>query len=130
MNVITSVVRADGGEKRISKNFEVAVSEKEARITSANRIFEVRQNTFAVIPPLTEYAVDRAAVIITVDKAVLPLKEITVIEDTRGEVYKIAEQAQIYINSKLPKKQLILSALGGLLVAWLKLLKVRRERSG
>lgn len=118
MNVITSVVRADSGQMRISKNFEVAVFEKDAQITSANRIFEVQQNTFAVIPPLTEYAVDRAAVIITVEKAVLPFKEITVIEDKRGEVYKIAEQAQIYINSQLPKKQLVLSALGGLLVAF------------
>lgn len=118
MNTITSVVRADGGEKRLSKNFEVAVFEKDARITSANRTFNVRQDTFAAIPPLTGYDIDCAAVIITVEKAVLPFKEITVIEDKRGEVRKIAEQAQIYSLSQLPKKQLIASALGGLLVAF------------
>lgn len=116
MNTITTVVRT-GGEKRISKNYEVAVFEKGGQIVSANKTFPVKPDNFAVIPPLTGYTADKA-VIITVEKAVLPFKEITVIEDKRGEVCKISEQAQFYAQSQLSKKELILSSLGGLLVAF------------
>lgn len=116
MNTITSVVSANGAEKRISKHFEIAVPQTTAQIMQADKTFPVPANSFAVIPPLTEYSADNA-VIITVEKALLPFKEITVIPDSFGEVCRISEQAQFYEQSQIPKKELVLSALGGLVVA-------------
>ncbi len=116
MNTITSVVSANGAEKRISKHFEIAVTQTTAQIMQADKTFPVPANSFAVIPPLTEYSADNA-VIITVEKALLPFKEITVIPDSFGEVCRISEQAQFYEQSQIPKKELVLSALGGLVVA-------------
>ena len=118
MNKITSVVRADGAERRVSKHFEVAVPKAETKIISAGKTFTVPANSFAVIPPLTEYTAQNGAVIITVEKALLPFKEITLIDDERGEAYKIAEQAEFYAQAEIPKSELVLSALGGLLVAF------------
>lgn len=116
MNTITSVVSANGAEKRISKHFEIAVPQTTAQIMQADKTFPVPANSFAVIPPLTEYSADNA-VIITVEKALLPFKEITVIPDSFGEVCRISEQAQFYEQSQIPKNELVLSALGGLVVA-------------
>ncbi len=116
MNTITSVVSANGAEKRISKHFEIAVPQTTAQIMQADKTFPVPANSFAVIPPLTEYSADNA-VIITVEKALLPFKEITIIPDSFGEVCRISEQAQFYEQSQISKKELVLSALGGLVVA-------------
>lgn len=116
MNTITSVVAADGENKRFSKHFEIAVPQTNAQILRAAKTFSVPENNFAVIPPLTEYSA-RNAIIITVEKALLPFKDVTVIPDARNEVYKTALHAQVYMNAQIPKKELVLSALGGLLVA-------------
>ena len=117
MNTITAVVSADGEKKRISKHFEIAVPKPNAQILSAGKTFSVAENSFAVIPPLTEY-VAKKATLITVEKALLPCKDITVSPDSRGEIYNICKQADFYAQSQLAKKELILSALGGLLVAF------------
>ncbi|MDE5942597.1 MAG: AraC family transcriptional regulator, partial [Clostridia bacterium] len=58
------------------------------------------------------------ATVIRVEQASFPFSEITVIPDVRGEIAKIAEQARFYAQSQLTKKQLILSALGGLLTGF------------
>lgn len=63
---------------------------------------------------------------ITLDKALLPFREVTFVNDT-GDIRHTAERARFYYNSDLPKKQIILSALGGLLVS---LLTAFAERSG
>ncbi|MDE5943658.1 MAG: hypothetical protein K2H30_05585, partial [Clostridia bacterium] len=100
MNNITSVVSADGGKERVSKSFEIAVPQTYAQITAADKTFSVPTDGFAVIPPLTQYRVDCGkATVITVEKALLPFREITVIPDVRGEIAKIAEQARFYAQS-------------------------------
>lgn len=119
MNTITSVISAESGTKRVSKSFEIALPETYAQISAADKTFSVPTDGFAVIPPLTAYCIECGkAVIITVEKALLPFKEITVIPDARGEIAKIAEQAQFYAKSQLSKKELILSSLGGLLAGF------------
>ena len=118
MNTITSVIRIKGAESRTSKNFEIAVPDSGAQITSAGKTATVGTGSFAAIPPLTEYSVKGNATIIVIEKALLPFKEITKIADSRGELAKIAEQAVFYTQTEIPKKDLVLSALGGLAVAF------------
>lgn len=115
MNGIISVTRG-GAESRHGKNFEIAVSDG-AKLYGAGKTFELTYGNFAVIPPLTAYSAD-GAVIIALEKALLPFKEIVLIPDPRGEAKKIAEEAEFYARPQQCKKELILSALGGLLAAF------------
>lgn len=82
-----------------SKNFEIIVPGNGNKIT--------------VIPPLVKNGAG-SGLRITLEKALLPFKEVTFIEDN-GDIRHAAERAAYYFNSDLPKKKIILSALGGLL---------------
>lgn len=83
-----------------SKNFEIIVSEK-----------------VTVIPPLVKSNLKSGGIRITLEKALLPFRIITEISDDGG-IKNAAERAVYYFNSDLPKKRLILSALGELIAAY------------
>lgn len=96
-----------------SKNFEIIVPEKGDVIT--------------VVPPLTKNSSD-GGLRITLDKALLPFREITEVSDN-GDIRHAAERAAYYFRSDFPKKQAVLSALGGLLVSLITALAGRTEFS-
>ena len=56
---------------------------------------------------------------VTLDKALLPFKEVVEIPDDKwGGISHAAAQAAYYFNSDMPKRELILSALGELIVGY------------
>ncbi len=89
---------------KTSKNFEIIAPDGAEKIT--------------VVPPL-ENVFSASGVRVTLDKALLPFKEVVEIpDDEGGGISHAAAQAAYYFNSDMPKRELILSALGELIVGY------------
>lgn len=90
---------------KTSKNFEIIAPDGAEKIT--------------VVPPLAENVFSASGVRVTLDKALLPFKEVVEIPDDEwGGISHAAAQAAYYFNSDMPKRELILSALGELIVGY------------
>ena len=83
-----------------------------------------------VIPPLKRYSAGHLSGIrIVFENALLPFDEVCAIPDSDGEIAFAAEQALKYFSSTAGKKDLILSALGDLLIAYITAFSADREYS-
>lgn len=102
---------------KYSKNFEIIVGEASNEIT--------------VIPPLIKCDIKGGSGYrITLEQAVLPFKKITVFcDDNNRGMLKAAKEAANYFSSELPKRELILSALGELTAAYAAAFAEKREFS-
>lgn len=120
MNGISEVVRIKSGEKNLSKNFEIILPEGRGTLTAGEE-FDFRAGQAIIIPPRTGYVVQSAAgaLRVALEQALLSHREISVIDDDKsGGLAFAAKQAEIYMRSQTPKKEGILSALGGLIAAY------------
>ena len=83
-----------------------------------------------VIPPLKSYdGVHFSGIKVVFENAVLPFDEVCAIPDSDGEVALAARQALKYFNSSIVKKDLILSALGDLIISFVTAFSAEREYS-
>lgn len=98
----------------ISKNFEIIVPDVSQIIT--------------VVPPLVKNELKTDGIRITLDKALLPFKKITEVCDDCS-IKHAAERAVYFFNSDMPKKEIVLSALGELLTAYVTAFSDRSEFS-
>lgn len=89
----------------IAKNYEILFADGQA----------------TVIPPLKKYSADNfKGIRVTFENALLPFNEVTCVQDGKdGEIEFAARQAVKYFESDTPKKDLIMSALGDLLVGYI-----------
>ena len=114
MNKIIDARRESANGEIATKSFELLISDS----------FTV------VIPPLTKYSASRFSCIrIIFENALLPISEVCTIADDGGEIYSAAEKVLKYFNGDIAKKDLILSALGDLLIGYVTAFSSQREYS-
>ena len=105
MNKIIEVAVGLNGE-RTPKSFEVILFSENGEINGKT----VLKGQTAVIPPLKKYSASDG-LRISFDGALLPFTEITVIDGCKAAIAFAVCEAQTYINSDLPKKEFLLSAI-------------------
>lgn len=113
MNKIIEVAVGLNGE-RTPKSFEVIVFSENGEINGKT----VLKGQTAVIPPLKKYSASDG-LRISFDGALLPFTEITVIDGCKAAIAFAVCEAQTYINSDLPKKEFLLSAISNFILSYL-----------
>lgn len=101
-----------------SKNFEVILPRSAGSITSSQSIF-FKAGQVLIIPPLTKFELELSQGLrVTIEKALLPLKSVAVIDDDGAIAFTVCEAIK-YFKSENAKRELVLSALGSLLVGYI-----------
>ena len=117
MNRIIDVHREKGVEIT-AKSFEILIPDGPI------------EGQAVVIPPLKRYADSHfTGIRIIFENAILPFDEVCAIPDSDGAIAFTAGQALKYFNSSVIKKDLILSALGDLLIGFITAFSAEREYS-
>ncbi len=130
MNDIVYAAREALNGTQTAAKFEILVPDKAFKLCFGINEITVGCGSAAVIPPLSEYAVqDFAGIRLKLDKALLPFESICAVPDEADGIKRSAEQAVFFAQSDLPKKQLILAALGDLTAAYLIAFSARKEFS-
>ena len=118
MNRITDVRRESLDGEISAKSFEILIPD------------EQNEKQAVVIPPLKKYAaVHFKGIRVTFENALLPFDEVCAIPDSDGAIAFTAEQALKYFNSRLAKKDLVLAALGDLLIGYITAFSADKEYS-
>ena len=118
MNKIIDVRRESLNGEITAKSFEILIPDGTSE----------RQAT--VVPPLKKYvAAHFSGIRIVFENALLPFDEVCAIPDGDGAIAFTAEQALKYFSGNLNKKDLILSALGDLLIGYITAFSADREYS-
>ena len=101
-----------------SKSFEVLIPDGQT------------ERQAIVIPPLKKYSSAHfSGIAIVFENALLPFDEVCAIPDGDGEIAYASQQALKYFNSKVIKRDLILSALGDLIIGYITAFSSAREYS-
>lgn len=117
MNKIIDVRRESLNGEITAKSFEILIPES-------------HEKQAVVIPPLKKYVANHfSGIKIVFENALLPFDEVCAIPDGDGTITFAAEQALKYFNAGLNKKDLILSALGDLLIGYITAFSADREYS-
>ena len=83
-----------------------------------------------VVPPIKKYASPHfSGIRVVFENALLPFDEVCAVPDSDGEIASAVAQALKYFNSKAVKKDLILSALGDLIIGYITAFSSAREYS-
>ena len=118
MNKIIDVRRESIDGEIAAKSFEVLIPEGSV------------ERQAVVIPPLKKYsAVHFSGIKVTFENALLPFDEVCAIPDSDGAIEFAAQQALKYFQSRLTKKNLILSSLGDLIIGYITAFSAEREYS-
>lgn len=102
--------------------FEIIIPTADGEIILSHSRVNFNAGQIIVIPPQIKYSLECAenAPSFYIEQAVLPFKDVTVINDDKnGGIFHAAKQAEEYFYGDLKKKDLILSALGALLVSYI-----------
>ena len=111
-------VRRENGVQISAKNFVLLIPDG------------LIEGQAVVIPPLKKYAdAHFSGITVVFENAVLAFDEVCAIPDSDGAIAFAAEQALKYFNSSVRKKDLILSALGDLLISFITAFSAEREYS-
>ena len=113
MNKIIYVCRESLNGEITAKSFEILISDGQA----------------TVIPPLKKYNAQFSGIRIIFENALLPFNEVCTVCDSDGAISFSAEQALKYFNSDSGKKNLVLTALGDLLIAYITAFSSQKEYS-
>lgn len=119
MNNLNGIVYA-GGDVRIAsnKNFEIVLPDGDCLITADGVETRVRAGQAIIIPPLQTFTLSvSAGTRVSVEQALLPVKGVTVADDDGSIAYALREAVK-YFNCDNPKRDLVLSALGSLIVGY------------
>ena len=118
MNKIIDVRRESLNGEITAKSFEILIPDS------------MSERQAVVIPPLKKYVANRfSGIRIVFENALLPFDEVCAIPDSDGEIAFTAEQALKYFSGNLNKRELILSALGDLLIGYITAFSADREYS-
>ena len=115
MNKIIYARRENLNGERTAKSFEILIADT-GRIT--------------VIPPLKKYCDDFSGIRIVFDHALLPFKDVCTVDDNEERAVTFtAQQALKYFGSDVPKKDLLLTSLGNLLISYITAFGTEKEFS-
>ena len=115
MNKIIYAGRENLSGERTAKSFEILISDG-GRVT--------------IIPPLKKHCADFSGIRIVFDHALLPFTDICEIDgDGDGAIAFTAEQALKYRDSDIPKKDLLMAALGNLLISYVTVFSTEKQFS-
>lgn len=117
MNVITFAGEAGNSGERICKSCEIYIAESLCRIVYSNGEYEFPVGKVAVVPPFIEHSFTGAGQRISLDKALLPFKDIIIIEDISGGIAFAAKEARRFTAGK--NGGYMLESLGGLIAAYI-----------
>ena len=118
MNRIIHACRERLDGEITAKNFEILIPEEQ---------FERRA---IIIPPKKAYNAEHfTGIRLIIENALLPFDEVCAIPDSDGEIALSAEQAMKYFTSSLAKKDLILTALGDLIIGYITAFSAQQEYS-
>lgn len=120
MNGIAFAGQAEQSDAlRADKNFSVLVALEKCVLSHGGGNTEFDDGFVAVVPPLVKYSLAGRAVLISLEQALLPFKDICVIADGKERAIAFAaRQAQYYFKQNSTRNG-ILAALGGLIAAYL-----------
>lgn len=119
-----------GGDISInsSKNYEVILPLGTGSI-NCGEVTPIKCGQVIVIPPLTKFELGLSKGLrVTIEKALLPLKRVRVLDDDGAMAFAI-NQAVKYFESENARRHLILSALGSLLVGYINAFTVQKKYS-
>lgn len=93
----------------------------EAARTGASFAVLIAADKVTAVPPTVKHNFsDADGMCVLIERALLPFKEITAVTDDENRgILHAARQAETYLHGSLEKKELILSALGGVIVSYL-----------
>lgn len=115
MNKIMYAKRENLKGERVAKSFEILIADS-GRIT--------------VIPPLKKHCADFSGIRIVFDHALLPFSDVCEMDDNGdGAISFTAKQALKYFESNIPKRDLIMTALGNLLISYITAFGAEKEFS-
>lgn len=125
----------NAGEARVNKYFEFIIPEKDGnggqiacaeKKSDGGKVVSFGRNEIAVIPPYFKYVAEACGagdIHVLVEQAMLPLKEPFTMPDVEnGGIRHAATQAAEYFGSEYNNREIVLSALGNLLVSYVNLI--------
>lgn len=118
-----------GNDIRInsSKHFEVILPLSSGSIKATDSI-NFKAGQVIVIPPLTKFELSCDGIRVTIEKALLPLKNVTVLDDDGAIAFTVSEAVK-YFEGANAKRDLVLAALGSLLVGYINAFTSRKKYS-
>ena len=100
---------------RPDRHFNIIVATGNCNLSGV----ELSDGDIAVVPPLCKYDIKGEAILLCLDQALLPFKEVRVLRDDKaGGIAHAARQAEEYFKAENPTRDNLLAALGGLIVAY------------
>ena len=118
MNKIVEVGRVNINGEIAAKSFEILIPDGQL------------ERQAVVIPPLKKYSLARfSGIRIVFENALLPFDEACAVPDGDGDIFCAAERALKYFNSRTAKKELILAALGDLIIGYITAFSAQKEYS-
>ncbi len=115
-----------------SRYFTVVLPPADGKLFLENGTAEFRGGAALVLPPFVGHTLSPygKALTVHIEQAVLPFKEVLVIPADKAEgIVYASKQAAEFMLSPLPKKELVLSALGELIASYTVVLTAAREFS-
>lgn len=115
MNGISEIIKTECGKERTTKGFEVFAPNASTTINGE----KISGTGVAIIPPRTKYTAQCDGACVVLDRAVLPFKDIRIIEnDGLGGIRGAIGEATEVLAMPMQKKEGVLSALGNLICAY------------
>lgn len=127
MNNLNGIIYA-GEDIQINscKHFEILLPLSSGSITCGEAV-PFKHGQVIVIPPLSKVTLELAKGLrVTVEKALLPLKRVAVIDDDGAIAFAVNEAVKYF---KSQKSELVLSALGSLLVGYISAFTAQKKYS-
>ncbi len=119
-------------EWKTEKVYEIIIPQVHGKVLLDGGELFYRAGDAVIVPPCVRYCFtpEGRHLHVKIEQALLPLKEAAVIgDDGAGGIEHAARQAAFYTSSDCMKKELILSALGDLLTAYVAAFSARRGYS-
>ncbi len=114
MNVITFAGEAENTAERICKSCEIYVAGGDCLIEYAGGGLGFGCGEVAVVPAFFKHGFSGTGIRLSLDKALLPFKDIKIIGDVSGGIAFAAKQAQRFLGGE----NAVIESLGGLIAAY------------
>lgn len=120
MNDISFAGKITGGEERRGASFCIVASNS-GKVLYGDKSTPLKRGEITVIPPFVRHTVicGGDVSLVTVEKALLPIKTVTSVSDENEAIRSAMEQAIYFFNSDNPKRETVLAALGDLISAYI-----------
>lgn len=120
MNKIVFAGKISQGKQPVSRFYEIILPSGDGEIIFADEKFCFFENCAVCVPPLCAYEItgQAGALLVTLDKALLPFKRPVILRDESAQIRYAAERAEEYFAENPDGNALICDALGELIAAY------------